>query len=313
MTIFPHIEPYDHRLIDVDGIHSIYLEQSGNPKGIPIVFLHGGPGAGTSPLYRRYFNPEVYRIILFDQRGSGKSIPYGCVQNNTSDLLVDDIKILTQIINVNKFIIYGGSWGTTLALLYAQKYPETIYSLVLRGIFLCRKKDIHWFYQEGADQVFPDYWNKFIADIPNTERKNILRAFHKRVHSNDEIISRKFSEKWSEWEGNCSTLLPSKEVVSQFSDCAISLAKIETHFFINNCFINENQIIDNISSIKRIKCYIVHGRYDIVCTINQAYNLHEAYQNSSLTVINDAGHSLLEPGITNYILETFNNPNELIS
>ena len=216
-------------------------------------------------------------------------------------------------INVNKFIIYGGSWSTTLALLYAQKYPETIYSLVLRGIFLCRKKDIHWFYQEGADQVFPDYWNKFIADIPAVERKDILNAFHQRVHNNNEAISRKFSEKWSEWEGNCSTLLPSEEVVRQFSDCAISLAKIETHYFIKDCFINENQIIDNISSIKKIKCFIVHGRYDIVCPINQAYDLHEVYQNSSLKVINDAGHSLLEPGITNYILEIFNNPNELIS
>ena len=312
MHLFPEINPYKEQFLKVDDTHEIYIEQVGNPKGTPVIFLHGGPGAGLSETYRRYFNPEIYRIILFDQRGSGKSKPYCSVENNTSQSLIQDIKKISKELEIEKFILYGGSWGSTLALLYAEEYPESIYSLVLRGIFLCRKKDIDWFYQNGASSIFPEHWNEFIKDIPEEERKNFLSAYHKRIHGNDVIESEKYSTKWAEWEGYCSTLLPSKKVVNQFLSCSASLAMIETHFFQNNCFIDENQILKNIKKIENIKTFIVHGRYDIVCPLNQAHDLQKKLNNSDLFVIDNAGHSLLEEGITLKILEIFSDVQKLL-
>ena len=312
MNLFPEIKPYKEQFLKVDETHELYIEQVGNPKGKPIIFLHGGPGAGLSGVYRQYFNPEIYRIILFDQRGSGKSKPYCSVENNTSKSLIEDIRKIAHELEIEKFILYGGSWGSTLALLYAEEYPETIFSLILRGVFLCRKNDIDWFYQNGASSIYPEYWNEFIKEIPNEERKNFLSAYHKRIHSNNSSVSKKFSIKWAEWEGLCSTLLPSEKVVNQFSNCSASLAKIETHFFQNNCFIEENQIIKNIKKIINIRTFIVHGRYDIVCPINQAYDLHNELNNSDLFVVDNAGHSLLEKGITSKILEIFSDVNKLL-
>lgn len=313
MKIYSEIEPYNTQYIQVDNIHKIYVEQSGNPDGIPIIFLHGGPGAGINQLYRRYFDPKVYNIILYDQRGSGKSTPYGSVENNTTQYLIKDIKTIFEKLGIEKSIIYGGSWGATLALLFSEKHPELVHSLVLRGIFLCRKNDIRWFYQNGAHEIFPDKWNNFICDIPTEEHDNLLKAYHKRIHSADIKTSEKFCMKWAEWEGQCSSLMPSPQIVKQFSQCSVSLAKIETHFFINDCFIDENQIINKIKSIENIKCYMVHGRYDIVCPLKQAYDLNSVHPKSQLSIINDAGHSLLENGITRKILEIFSKPNELIS
>ena len=311
MNLFPKINPYKKQFLKVDNNHELYIEQVGNPDGIPIIFLHGGPGAGLNEIYRQYFNPNIYRIILFDQRGSGQSKPCASVENNTTQMLIEDIRKVADELNLKKFILYGGSWGTTLALLYAQDYPETIYSLVLRGVFLCRKKDINWFYQNGASEIFPDQWIKFTKDIPNEEHGDFLEAYHTRIHSSDDNESKKFSKLWAEWEGCCSTLLPSKQVVKQFSDCAVSLSKIETHYFKNNSFIHENQILENIKKIKHLKTFIVHGRYDVVCPINQAYDLHQVHQNSELFIIDDAGHSLLENGITSKILEIFNEADKL--
>jgi proline iminopeptidase len=313
MKIYSEIEPYNTQYIQVDNIHKIYVEQSGNPDGIPIIFLHGGPGAGINQLYRRYFDPKVYNIILYDQRGSGKSTPYGSVENNTTQYLIKDIKTIFEKLGIEKSIIYGGSWGATLALLFSEKHPELVHSLVLRGIFLCRKNDIRWFYQNGAHEIFPDKWNNFICDIPTEEHDNLLKAYHKRIHSADIKTSEKFCMKWAEWEGQCSSLMPSPQIVKQFSQYSVSLAKIETHFFINDCFIDENQIINKIKSIENIKCYMVHGRYDIVCPLKQAYDLNFVYPKSQLSIINDAGHSLLESGTTRKILEIFSKPNELIS
>ena len=270
-----------------------------------MLFLHGGPGAGSSEIYRRYFNPKKYKIIIFDQRGCGKSTPFGACENNTSEQLINDIKLILHHLNVQEVVIYGGSWGSTLALLYSEKYPESVKTLVLRGIFLCRKSDIQWFYQKGADSIFPEYWRDFLKDIPSSEKNDILTAFHNRIHSQNRQVSNQFCKQWSIWEGNCSSLRPNSKVVEQFDKCAISLAKIETHFFKNNCFIKENQIIENINKIRHIRCFIVHGRYDIVCPINQAVDLHNNYDNSELNIIDDAGHSLLEPGITKKILEIF--------
>ena len=305
MNLFNPIKPFLEFSLDVGDGHSLYIEVSGNKNGIPILFLHGGPGAGSSEIFRRYFNPKKYKIIIFDQRGCGKSTPFGACDNNTSDKLVDDIKLILLHLNIKEVVIYGGSWGSTLALLFSEKYPQSVKALVLRGIFLCRKSDIKWFYQKGADSIFPDYWRDFVKDIPTSEMGDILTAFYNRIHSKDLQISNQFCKQWSIWEGNCSSLKPNKEVVDLFDKCAISLAKIETHFFKNNCFIEENQIIKNIETIKNIKCFIVHGRYDVVCPFNQAFDLHNHYDNSELNIIDDAGHSLLEPGITQKILEIF--------
>ena len=308
MNIFSPIKPFLEFSLDVGDGHSLYVEISGNVNGIPVLFLHGGPGAGSSELFRRYFDPKKYKIIIFDQRGCGKSTPFGACENNTSDKLVDDIKQILLHLNIKQVVIYGGSWGSTLALLFSEKYPQSVKALVLRGIFLCRESDIQWFYQKGADSIFPDYWRDFIKDIPTTEMDDILTAFYNRIHSQDLQISNQFCKQWSIWEGNCSSLRPNKKVVELFDKCAISLAKIETHFFKNNCFIEENQIIKNIEKIKNIKCFIIHGRYDIVCPFNQAFDLHNHYDNSELNIIDDAGHSLLEPGITKKILQIFEEP-----
>tara|TARA_B100000886_G_scaffold272070_1_gene195990 strand:+ start:575 stop:1516 length:942 start_codon:yes stop_codon:yes gene_type:complete len=305
VNLFNPIKPFLEFSLDVGDGHSLYIEVSGNKNGIPVLFLHGGPGAGSSEIFRRYFNPKKYKIIIFDQRGCGKSTPFGACDNNTSDKLVDDIKLILLHLNIKEVVIYGGSWGSTLALLFSEKYPQSVKALVLRGIFLCRKSDIKWFYQKGADSIFPDYWRDFVKDIPTSEMGDILTAFYNRIHSKDLQISNQFCKQWSIWEGNCSSLKPNKEVVDLFDKCAISLAKIETHFFKNNCFIEENQIIKNIEKIKNIKCFIVHGRYDVVCPFNQAFDLHNHYDNSELNIIDDAGHSLLEPGITQKILEIF--------
>ena len=313
MKLYPDIEPYDIQFLSVGDDHQIYIEQSGNLNGVPVTFLHGGPGAGTSSIYRRFFDPSIYRIIMFDQRGSGKSTPYGSVNKNTSSYLVEDIKTILDTLNIKKSILYGGSWGSTLALLFSERYPSYVHSLVLRGIFLCRSDDIKWFYQKGADSIYPDFWLDFINDIPSDERSDILGAFHKRIHGEDESLSKELCKRWAIWEGQCSTLYPSKTVVDQFDQCSISLAKIETHFFQNNCFIEENEIIKNINKIRNIRCEIVHGRYDIVCPFKQAYDLHSSYPNSRLNIINDAGHSLLEPGISEKILHIFNNHEKLIS
>jgi len=305
VNLFNPIKPFLEFSLDVGDGHSLYVEVSGNENGIPVLFLHGGPGAGSSEIYRRYFNPKKYKIIIFDQRGCGKSTPFGACENNTSEQLINDIKLILHHLNVQEVVIYGGSWGSTLALLYSEKYPESVKTLVLRGIFLCRKSDIQWFYQKGADSIFPEYWRDFLKDIPSSEKNDILTAFHNRIHSQNRQVSNQFCKQWSIWEGNCSSLRPNSKVVEQFDKCAISLAKIETHFFKNNCFIKENQIIENINKIRHIRCLIVHGRYDIVCPINQAVDLHNNYDNSELNIIDDAGHSLLEPGITKKILEIF--------
>ena len=313
MKLFPKINKTKKKFLKVSSDHNLYIEEIGNPNGIPVIFLHGGPGAGLTTEYRRYFNPKIYRVILFDQRGSGKSKPFASVRNNTSDDLINDIYSIAKEYNIKKFVLYGGSWGSTLALIYAEKYPETIIALVLRGVFLCRKKDILWFYQNGASEVFPDEWEKFIKYIPSFEQKNLLKAFHKRIHSKNIKTAKKFSKIWAEWEGKCSSLLPSKKVVNSFSKCALSLSKIETHYFINNCFLKEDYILKNIKRIQKLKIFIVHGRYDMVCPINQAYDLHKSLRNSKLFIINNAGHSLLESGITKKILEIFNDNKKLFT
>lgn len=307
MSFFEIKSPNKSYYVDVSKIHSLYVEEYGNESGIPVLFLHGGPGAGCSSEYQKFFNPKKYRLVLFDQRGCGKSTPYGEVRENTSDELVNDIDKILDFIGIDKTIIYGGSWGSTLALLYSQHNPDRVKSLVLRGVFLCRKKDIEWFYQYGASEIYPHYWKDYINVIDPNKRHDLLKSYHELIFSDDEDISRDACRAWSNWEGKSSCLELSKHVIQAFDDCSISLARIESHFFINDCFIDENQILEKIDLIQDIPCFIVHGQYDVVCPIRQAYDLNMVYHKSKLFIAQKSGHSLLEPEISNEILNIFNN------
>jgi proline iminopeptidase len=307
MKFHPINKPSNQYMLRVSNGHEINVEEYGNKNGIPMLFLHGGPGAGTSPVFQKYFNPNKYRLIMFDQRGCGKSTPYGEVADNTTQDLIQDINLILGYFNIDKTHIYGGSWGSTLALLYAEAYPEKVLSLTLRGIFLCRKDDINWFYQNGASEIYPQYWENYISIVDQSKRENILSAYHEMIFSGDETSSNRACKEWSLWEGKSSCLIPSNNVINSFDECAVSLARIESHFFMNNCFIRENQILEDINKIKDIPCIIVHGQYDIVCPIRQAYDLHKVYDNAELIIAKDAGHSLLEPSISKEILNIFDN------
>ena len=305
MNFYNINNPFDVHRIKVSDIHEIYIEEYGNKKGVPLIFLHGGPGAGTSPIYQKYFNPEKYHLIMFDQRGCGNSIPYGEISQNSTDHLIADISSIADYLSIEKFHIYGGSWGSTLALLYAEACPERVISLVLRGVFLCRRNDIQWFYQYGASEIYPAYWDDYISIVDKSRTDDILTEYHKMIFSDDETLANKACKEWSLWEGRSSCLYHTLDVVNAFDECSVSLARIESHFFVNDCFIEENQIIKNIDKISHIPCTIVHGQYDVVCPIRQAYDLNQVYLKSRLIVAEDAGHSLLEPTISKKILSIF--------
>jgi proline iminopeptidase len=298
-------KPFDTHLISVSDIHELSIKEYGNKNGIPMIFLHGGPGAGASSIYQKYFNPEKYRLIMFDQRGCGNSKPYGEVSHNSTQHLIEDINSILDFLDIKKAHIYGGSWGSTLALLYAEANPNRVISLILRGIFLCRKNDIQWFYQYGASEIYPTYWSDYISIVDKSKLDDILSEYHRMIFSKDEELSYEACKKWSLWEGKSSCLYPTENVINAFDECSVSLARIESHFFVNNCFIDENQIIKNIDRILDIPCTIVHGQYDMVCPIRQAYDLNQAYPKSKLIIARDAGHSLLEPTISKEILKIF--------
>jgi proline iminopeptidase len=305
MNFYNINEPFDTHHIRVSDIHELSIKEYGNKNGVPLIFLHGGPGAGVSSIYQKYFNPEKYRLIMFDQRGCGKSKPYGEVSQNSTQDLIEDINSILDFLDIEKAHIYGGSWGSTLALLYAEANPNRVISLILRGIFLCRKNDIQWFYQYGASEIYPTYWSDYISIVDKSKSDDILSEYHRMIFSEDEALSIEACKKWSLWEGKSSCLFPTENVINAFDECSVSLARIESHFFINNCFIEENQIIKNIDRILDIPCTIVHGQYDMVCPIRQAYDLNQAYPKSKLIIAKDAGHSLLEPTISKEILKIF--------
>tara|TARA_B100001093_G_scaffold515681_1_gene592537 strand:- start:3509 stop:4441 length:933 start_codon:yes stop_codon:yes gene_type:complete len=306
MKFYNITKPFNRHYIKVSDIHELYVEEYGNKNGIPLIFLHGGPGAGTSSIYQKYFDPEKYRLVMFDQRGSGKSNPYGEVSQNSTQYLIDDISSILDYLGIEKSHIYGGSWGSTLALLYAEAFPDKVISLVLRGIFLCRKNDIQWFYQHGASEIYPEYWEDYISIVDKSKTDDILSEYHKMIFSDDDRVAHQACKEWSLWEGKCSCLYPTENVINAFDECSVSLARIESHYFKNNCFIEENQIIKNIDKILDIPCTIVHGQYDMVCPIRQAYDLKQAYPKAKLIIARDAGHSLLEPTISKEILNVFN-------
>jgi proline iminopeptidase len=305
MNFYNINEPFDTHHITVSDIHELSIKEYGNKNGIPLIFLHGGPGAGVSSTYQKFFNPEKYRLIMFDQRGCGRSKPYGEVSQNSTQDLIEDINSILDFLSIEKVHIYGGSWGSTLALLYAEANSDRVISLILRGIFLCRKNDIQWFYQYGASEIYPTYWSDYISIVDKSKLDDILSEYYRMIFSDDESLSIEACKKWSLWEGKSSCLFPTENVINAFDECSVSLARIESHFFINNCFIEENQIIKNIDRILDIPCTIVHGQYDMVCPIRQAYDLNKVYPKSKLIIAKDAGHSLLEPTISKEILKIF--------
>lgn len=306
--LYPDIRNYAEHQLKVDAIHTLYVEECGNPQGIPVLFIHGGPGAGCGKNDRRFFDPEKYRIVLFDQRGSGRSTPHAELQDNTTAHLLADIEVIRQHLGIEKWVLFGGSWGSTLALLYAETHPNRILGMILRGIFLCRKEDLQWFYQSGADRIFPDYWKDYCAPIPENEQHDFITAYYQRLTGSNELAMMAAAKAWSTWEGRCATLRPNPEVVNIFSDphMALSLARIEAHYFINNAFIEPNQIVRDAHKLSGIKGIIVHGRYDMVCPLNNATALHEAWPDAELHIIRDAGHSSQEPGIVDALVKATN-------
>ncbi|MFC4892776.1 prolyl aminopeptidase [Pseudofrancisella aestuarii] len=305
MPLYPQIEPYNSQFLKVSDIHTIYFEECGNPNGKPALFIHGGPGGGIQPSYRQYFNPKKYRIILVDQRGCGKSTPFAELKENTTQHLIEDFELLRNKLKIHKWMIFGGSWGSTLGLAYAQAYPEVVTELVLRGIFLGRKKEINWLYQHGASEVFPDMWEKYIKPIPVEQRKDFISAYHSILTGNNENLKQEAAIAWSVWEASTSKLFIDKKSIDRYGEDKFSLAfaRIECHFFKNGLFIEEAQLLKDAYKIKNTPGVIVQGRYDIVCPAASAWDLHKAWPTAKLEIIPDAGHSISEPGIVEALVK----------
>lgn len=304
MREYPPIEPYKEGKLQVSDLHTISFEESGNPEGKPIVVLHGGPGGGCPPFYRQYFDPSKWRIIMFDQRGCGKSTPHAELRENTTWDLVEDIEKLRSHLKIDKWVVFGGSWGSTLSLAYSQTYPERCTGLILRGIFMLREKELHWFYQEGASYIFPDAWEEYVQPIPLAEGHDFLTAYYKRLTSPDLAVRLEAARAWSIWEASTSRLLPDPDLMNKFgeSEFADAFARIECHYFVNKGFFEPEQLLLNVSRIRHIPAVIVQGRYDVVCPMISAWELHRAWSEAEFIVIPDAGHSMMEVGIRNALI-----------
>ncbi|MFO0756314.1 MAG: prolyl aminopeptidase [Byssovorax sp.] len=298
-TFYPEIEHHRSGRLKVSDLHEIYWEESGNPQGKPVVFVHGGPGGGTEPKQRRFFDPAAYRIVLFDQRGSGKSTPHAELRENTTWDLVADMEKLREHLGIERWQVFGGSWGSTLALAYAETHPERVTELVLRGIFLLRKQEIDWFYQRGADAMFPDAWEGYLAPIPEAERGDLLHAYHRRLTSDDAAVRQEAARAWSVWEGRTSCLFTNEALISRTAgdEFSLAFARIECHYFVNRGFFRtDTQLLDDVHKIRHIPTVIVQGRYDVVCPMESAWALHKAFPEADLRIVPDAGHSAFEPG-----------------
>ena len=308
-TLFPPIEPFNSGFMERDG-HQIYYEQCGNPNGKPAVFLHGGPGGGGSTTVRRFFDPKKYHIVIFDQRGCGRSKPHGCLEKNTTWDLVEDIETLKKILGFNKWLVFGGSWGSTLSLAYSQTYPASVSEMVLRGIFMLRKKELDWFYQEGASNIFPEAWEKFLEPIDENQRDDLMSAYHKIFTSDDEEKKLAAAIAWSRWEGSTSSLSYNPDMANSFSNpqFALAFALIENHYFVNKGFLeHENQLIESgIDIIRNIPTTIVQGRYDIVCPMTTAWELSKNWPEAKLIVAPSSGHTAFEKEITNELIKATN-------
>lgn len=295
--LFPVLEPYRHGMLEVDARHTLYWEECGNPQGQPVLFLHGGPGGGVSPQHRRFFDPAHYRIVLFDQRGAGKSIPLGEWRDNNTPLLVADIEALRRMLGIEQWLVFGGSWGATLALAYGQAHPQRCQGFVLRGIFLCTRAEIDWFLH-GMRQFFPEAHEAFLAPIPLEERGELLQAYGKRLFGDDQEISLQAARAWSRYEGSCLFLRPQEDAIASFESDAVALGigRLEAHYFLHGGFMEEDALIRNMARIAHLPALIVQGRYDAVCPPVSAWRLHRAWPGSVLRLIADAGHAALEPG-----------------
>lgn len=302
-TLYPEIRPYAEHRLAVDAPHTLYIEECGDPAGVPVLFLHGGPGGGLSTDHRRFFDPTLYRIVLFDQRGCGQSTPHAELEGNTSQALVDDCERIREYLGIKRWVVFGGSWGSTLALLYAETHPERVMGLILRGIFLLRDSEIRWFYQEGASLIYPDHWEDYLKPIPLEERGDLLGAYYRRLTGHDELARLAAAKAWSVWEGRCFKLLsdPKDEAHMLEPHTALAMARIECHYFINKGFMRPNQLLEDIHKLHGIPAIIVHGRFDLICPLENAWALHKAWPGSELHII-PACHSAFEPGISDALV-----------
>lgn len=303
---YPATDPFATHRLKVSALHELYFEECGNPAGAPIVFVHGGPGGGVEPWHRQFFNPQKYRAVLFDQRGCGKSTPHAELKENTTWDLVADMEKIRTTLGIEKWVVFGGSWGSTLALAYAETHPERVKALVLRGIFLVRPEEIRWFYQEGCSWIYPDAWEHYLEPIPVTERGDLVVAYYKRLTSPDARVRQAAARAWSIWEGATSKLMPSADLVKRFGEdkFAEAFARIECHYFVNQGFFTRpNQLLADVQRIRKIPGVIVQGRYDVVCPLKSAWDLHRAWPESELQIVPDAGHAASEPGILSRLVQ----------
>ena len=306
---FAPTEPFRKHRLRVSDLHELYVEECGNPHGQPAVFLHGGPGGGAEPWHRQFFDPARYRIVLFDQRGCGRSTPHAELRDNTTWDLVADIERIREKLGIDRWLVFGGSWGSTLALAYAERHPDRVSHLVLRGIFLLRRREIEWFYQEGASWMYPDAWEHFLAPIPVAERHDLVDAYHRRLTDPEPRVRSEAARAWSVWEGSTSKLLPSGDMVMRFGESrfAEAFARIECHYFVNRGFFDtDNWLIENVGRIRHIPAVIVQGRYDVVCPMRSAWDLHRAWPEADFRVVADAGHAASENGILTQLIDATN-------
>jgi len=303
-SLFADIKPFSEHSFEKDG-HRIYFEQSGNPNGIPVCVVHGGPGGSSTAKLRCFFNPNDYHIIMFDQRGCGQSRPHARLDGNHLDALLEDMEHIRNHLAIDKWMLFGGSWGTTLSLIYSQTYPDNVLGMILRGVFLAREQEYKWLYEEGASRIFPDQWELFTDHVDGKKGNDLLKAYYEQLTSKNEIKRMAATRAWVNWEGACSTLKPSKETITGLLDprVALPMALISVHYFLNNCFIEANQIIKNMGKISHIPAIIVHGRYDMVCTLDNATELYKHWENCELNIIREAGHSAFEPSIRDALLK----------
>jgi proline iminopeptidase len=303
-VLYPEIEPLRSGRLPVSDLHTLYWETSGNPAGIPALFLHGGPGAGISPKSRRFFDPERYHVVLFDQRGAGQSTPLGETRENTTDLLIEDIERLRKMLGIEQWLVFGGSWGSTLSLAYAQAHPERCLGLVLRGIWLVADEEIDW-WLNGVRNFFPREWEAFAGHVPEAERGDLLAAYSRRLESNDPAVYVPAARAWSRYEGSCLHLLPNPETANAFTEdaIAIGIGRLEAHYFRNKAFLKPNQLLEGVARIRHLPGFIVHGRYDVICPVRYAHALADAWPGAELRIEPDAGHSSYEPGIAEALVD----------
>ena len=304
-TLYPAIKPFAHHTLPVTEPHVLYLEETGNPEGVPVVVLHSGPGAGGDAYLRRFFDPQLYRIIIFDQRGCGRSTPHTEMALNTTHHLIEDIDAIRHFLKLKRFVLFGGGWGSTLALLYAERYPQYVKALLLHQVYLARQQDIDWFFKQGASLVYPDYWQEFTHMLPAEALDDIPTYYNQVLKGDNELARMAAAKNWSSWQARCSSLQPHSNIMDSYCDphFALAFAMIESHYINHQYFIEDNEVLANTHKIRHIPCFIIHGRYDMVCPLAGAWALNQALVSSDLRIVRDAGHSSHEVGIIDALID----------